>query len=374
MPKDERIQDKEQEKLLLIAMVEDLLRYEIALREQGDDDAYLVFPSQSTRENPDLPNPEGKAVIFGFEGPIQNVYSTLAVRLSHSGLFQKKELWKNAVTYTTMMGGTFGLFLNNVEEGRAELILFFDKVAGEETRFHFEEYVKTHLERCALLDTVRRRRIFICPECGTPLEDLSVTRRRQRGLDWMICGVCDTKVSLIDREERLIMAPTSLVSDMDHAADLQRDSSTAASILQGKIATGDFDVFLCHNNRDKPKVKEIGEKLKNRGILPWLDEWELPPGQPWQPLLEQQIGKIKSAAVFVSKNDMGPWQKRELYAFLNEFVNRYCPVIPVLLPNVPKKPELPIFLRGMTWVDFRKKDPDPMKQLIWGITRERDRS
>src|SRR5258708_39489101 len=91
---------EEQEKLLLIAMVEDLLRYEIALREQGDDGAYLVFPSQSTRENPDLPNPEGKAVIFGFEGPVQNVYATLAVRLSHSGLFQKKELWKNAVTYT----------------------------------------------------------------------------------------------------------------------------------------------------------------------------------------------------------------------------------------------------------------------------------
>ena len=34
MPNDERIGKREQEKLLLIAMVEDLLRYEIALREQ----------------------------------------------------------------------------------------------------------------------------------------------------------------------------------------------------------------------------------------------------------------------------------------------------------------------------------------------------
>jgi hypothetical protein len=25
----------------------------------------------------------------------------------------------------------------------------------------------------------------------------------------------------------------------------------------------------------------------------------------------------------------------------------------------------------MTWVDFRKRDPDPMEQLIWGITGER---
>ena len=34
-------------------MIEDLLRYELALREQADDGPYLVFPSQSTRENPD---------------------------------------------------------------------------------------------------------------------------------------------------------------------------------------------------------------------------------------------------------------------------------------------------------------------------------
>ena len=39
---------------------------------------------------------------------------------------------------------------------------------------------------------------------------------------------------------------------------------------------------------------------------PWLDEWKLRPGLPWQPLLEEQIGKIKSAAVFVGKNGRGP--------------------------------------------------------------------
>ncbi len=45
-----------------------MLIHEIVLREQAGDGPYLVFPSQSTRENPDLPDPEGKAVIFGFEG------------------------------------------------------------------------------------------------------------------------------------------------------------------------------------------------------------------------------------------------------------------------------------------------------------------
>lgn len=133
----------------------------------------------------------------------------------------------------------------------------------------------------------------------------------------------------------------------------------------------DFDVFLCHNGEDKPEVKRIAEKLKDRGILPWLDEWQLRPGVPWQRSLEKQIGKIKSAAVFVGKNGIGPWQQMELEAFLREFVNRGCPVIPVLLEDAPSKPPLPIFLAGMTWVDFRKPDSDPIGRLIWGITGKR---
>ena len=102
--------------------------------------------------------------------------------------------------------------------------------------------------------------------------------------------------------------------------------------------------------------------------MPWLDEWELRPGLPWQRLLEEQIGQIKSVAVFVGRQGIGPWQQQELEAFLREFVNRSCPVIPILLPDAPEEPQLPIFLRGYTWVDFRRQDPDPLELLIWGIT------
>jgi hypothetical protein len=203
------------------------------------------------------------------------------------------------------------------------------------------------------------------------VSELASKRRRERGYDWMRCNVCETRISLLDREERLEVVLPSAVPAMDRAADAGRERDAAAAVLQGKIETGDFDVFLCYNSEDNPAVKEIGERLKERGILPWLDEWELRPGLPWQRLLEQQIGQIKSAAVFIGQSGIGPWQQLELEAFLREFVGRGCPVIPVLLPDAPKKPGLPVFLRGMTWVDFRKRDPDPMEQLIWGITGER---
>lgn len=371
MSEDERIKDKEKEKLLLIATIEDLLSYEIALREPAEDGLHLVFPSQFTREWSEAPDPEGKAVIFHFAGAVLNIYSTLAVRLSHSGMFIKKEMWKNAVVYNAKVGGECGFFLRQIGEGRGELTLFYNSMSSEETRLQFEEYVHTHLQRRALNETIHRQRIFECSECGESITERQAKRRRERGFKTIKCPVCENSISLLDREERLTVVLSSTISEMDRFADNKRELETAASILEGKIKTGDFDVFLCHNSEDKTEVKEIGNKLKEYGILPWLDEWELQPGLPWQDELEKVLEQIKSAAVFIGKDGIGPWQQQELSAFLREFVDRKCPVIPVLLPSAPKKPNLPIFLKGMTWSDFRKDKPNPLEQLIWGITGER---
>ena len=95
-----------------------------------------------------------------------------------------------------------------------------------------------------------------------------------------------------------------------------------------------FDVFLCHHSDDKPAVREIAQQLVREGIKPWLDQREIRPGTSWQTALEQQIGFIKSAAVLVGENGIGPWQQPEIQAFLNEFVNRQCAVIPVVLDSV----------------------------------------
>jgi len=138
-----------------------------------------------------------------------------------------------------------------------------------------------------------------------------------------------------------------------------------------------FDVFLCHNSQDKTAVIEIAQQLKLTQIKPWLDDWELQPGLPWQPELEKQIPNIKSAAVFIGQSGIGPWQEEEINSFLREFHRRKCPLIPILLPNAPQEPKLPLFLEGRTWVDFRTGSTvhtDPWKKLVWGITGIRPES
>jgi hypothetical protein len=262
MSADERIQDKKQESILLIATVEELLRHEIALREQADDGPYLIFPSQFTREWPEAPDPEGKAVIFAFEGPVLNVYAMLAVRLSRSGFFGRKAMWKNAAEYSARAGGTCGILLREVKEGSGELTLFYDQAASEETRLQFEEYVRLHLQRRALSESIRQRRMTTCSKCGFIVtEQLSrlLTAQNRNQLD---CPVCKTMISLSAQEVPLTVGRVAQVQEMDDAADIKRERDTAVSVLQGKEATNDFDVFLCHKSTDKRSARGHREEAK----------------------------------------------------------------------------------------------------------------
>jgi hypothetical protein len=261
--------------------------------------------------------------------------------------------------------------LREIEEGRGEITLFYEPATGPETRLNFEAFVRVHLEARALPDSIRHHRVVVCPDCDTPISDMAAARRRDRGFDWIECNVCGrSPISLQERDERPEQRTTT-VREMDNKADARRDEAASVSIVEGKRLMSDFDVFLCHNSTDKSQVKAVGERLKERSILPWLDEWELQPGLPWQKALEQQIATIKAAAIFVGDSGIGPWEDMEVDAFIREFVTRRCPVIPVILPGCKEIPELPIFLRGMTWVDFRKLDPDPLGQLFFGITGKR---
>jgi GTPase SAR1 family protein len=368
LAESERIADRAQEKLLLIATVEELLRHEIALKEMTDRGVDLVFPSQFTRERPDAPDIPGKEVTFAFEGPIHNIYATLAVRLSHSTLFERRAMWQNAASYAATVGGMCGIHLRELEEGRGELVLFYDEQASRAIRSQFETYVAEHLRLRALPHSLTRRAIMACPECGYVLPEDLIRRRLDRGAATIRCPACDeTDISLAEEP----VAPADVaVAEMNRSADERRDQNAAELRLKGKMETGDYDVFLCHNSKDKDTVMAIGERLKERGILPWLDAWEIRPGTRWQQILQKQIKSIKSAAVFIGPKGAGPWQDAEVEALLAEIARRKRPLIPVILEGRQGQPRLPPFLGIWHAVDMRQQSPDPFEQLVWGITGE----
>src|SRR5262249_31655307 len=122
--------------------------------------------------------------------------------------------------------------------------------------------------------------------------------------------------------------------------------AAASSEITGKAVTGDYDVFLSYNSKDRDAVREIAQKLTEKGIRPWLDQWELPPGSDFPEELEKRLNsrKFQSAAVFVGPKGGGPWQNEEIKALIIKFVERKFPIIPVILSGTTR-PRIPLFLQ-----------------------------
>lgn len=368
VPSADRVPGGRQERLLVYATLEELIQHELVLREPTEEGVQLVFPSAYRRDLPNSEAPRGDGVVFRFEGPVDNVYATLIVRLARSGRFTRVSTWQSAARFRADVGECT-VFLRSDQEGKAELSVGYDGVP-DLLRNQFERFVHTHLERRATTGTVVRQRLYNCPEDGTAFTAEQVDQVRMRGRDTILCPVCEHRVSLRDDYQRTA-DPDPTMAAMDASADASRDTAAAVTVLRGNtVLRGEdvaaFDVFLCHNREDRTAVRALADQLRERGLRPWLDVNELRPGLPWQRAVEEQIKSIPAAAVIVGST-VGPWQNHELDAFLRQFDRRECPVIPVLLPGT-ERPDLPPFLAGMTWVDLAVTDPDPLDQLIWGVT------
>lgn len=241
VPQEQKISDAAQEQLLLHATVEELVLHDLALRENADDGRYIVFPSQFNRDYEDAPEPKGSAVAITFEGPVQSVYATLAVRLGHSGLFEtgRTEMWRNAAVFSARAGGKCGLYMREFAEARGQLILFYDPNASVETRFHFEEYVISHLNKRALDHSIDLVRYFVCQGCSNAVPDAYVRMLRTQGHKDFLCP-CGERVSLVEPKETLATKFPSRVAAMDKAANDRRDYEALIVSASGEVRSKSF--------------------------------------------------------------------------------------------------------------------------------------
>ena len=135
-----------------------------------------------------------------------------------------------------------------------------------------------------------------------------------------------------------------------------------------------YDVFLSHSGPDKPAVEELARRLIRKGIEPFLDKWNLIPGDAWQEALEEALINSATCAVFVGSGGFSPWQHEELRAAIENRVSGSrggYRIIPVLLPGASRPAEegLPRFLLRRTWVRFSQMldDAEAFHHLVCGI-------
>ena len=136
-----------------------------------------------------------------------------------------------------------------------------------------------------------------------------------------------------------------------------------------------YDVFLSHRGVDKALVEALAIRLTAEGLKPFLDQWHLVPGEPWEEALEDALDQSATCAVFIGPGGLGPWENEEMRSALDARTrDKTLRVIPVILPgtNIEDNPVLPRFLRRLTWVDFRAgiENPEAFRRLVAGIRGE----
>ncbi len=227
----------EDEKILLRAIVKRFLDRSLCFTEETPKGTMLVFPSYFRRDKPDLIEHPNVFVTYNFSGLLDEIYATLVVRLSYSGVFTKDQLWKNAADFNTPGGLRVGLSMTDKGEGSAEILVYFEAGVPDDIKVTFIKYVHEHLlVHAQPPEEVTRVRTYVCPHCQEPMENhRAIEIRLTKGLKDILCPVCEKRLPLIDLIEEKFASSEFLskVREMDEKASINLDNQSRELILVG---------------------------------------------------------------------------------------------------------------------------------------------
>lgn len=108
--------------------------------------------------------------------------------------------------------------------------------------------------------------------------------------------------------------------------------------------------FLSHASEDKASFAEpLGRELASLGIRPWLDKWEIRPGDSLvKKLFDEGVAAVDAVIVVVSQYSAGkPWVRAELDAAMVRRITENTRLIPIRLDGA----DMPAPLRMLVWHD-----------------------
>ena len=202
---------------------------------------------------------------------------------------------------------------------------------------------------------------------------ISYTRiKRTKGQeDLLYIGFLLRKLSGMQGPSLLIQGEHEVLEKFaEHLVHLEKDTlfywgsdKGQLDFKEAYLKSGAYDVFLCHNNFDKPKVRDICRRLKEEGFLPWFDENSIPAGSIWKKEIQDGLKNVTCAAVFFGPRGLGPWQQMEVYGVLNRAAREGMTVIPIILDGFEEDVEIDDFMREFQLIDLRKSKEKGFKAL-----------
>jgi small GTP-binding protein len=223
-----------EEQIVLRAMHQTFVDHGLCLREGTESGNLLVFPSYFKRERPEIQFHPGVIVTYKFSGALDEIYSTLVVKLHHTPAFEKDQLWRFGADFHTLAGKRAGIKMTKHGGGSGSIAIYFEAGVTQESQVTFIRYVHEHLQ--AKSNEIQRYRHYICPHCDTAVEDIKTALNRlNEGLKDIICVRCEKRVPLWDLIEQKFASDEikKRVRELDEQARNSIDNESKELILVG---------------------------------------------------------------------------------------------------------------------------------------------
>ena len=116
-------------------------------------------------------------------------------------------------------------------------------------------------------------------------------------------------------------------------------------------------VFLCHSSGDKPTVEKFYNTLIKNGVKPWLDKFDLIPGQEWRIEIPKAVKNSHVVIVFLSHNSINKegYVQKEISIALDIAEEKPAGTI-FIIPAKLESCEIPERLSKYHWVNLYESD------------------
>ena len=257
---------REDEAVVLRALLETFVSRAWCLRQSTDGMAILTFPSYFRRERKEQPSHPSVIVTYRFDGPTDEIYATLVVRLHHTVAFESTELWKSAADFRTQTGAALGFTLTRESEGTSRLEVYFEPEVDQSSQVLFLRYIHNHLiehaknvvrlrnysctnKRCDAYGEVfsdqakiskalssGKEKVF-CPDCGKPILLRDLLEQKFNSLETVFEArkLKDEAQVAIDNESRRLILTGHTFSIVAEAGQIYRPYTNSEHWIDGEI-------------------------------------------------------------------------------------------------------------------------------------------
>lgn len=387
------IPSRELERMLMMAVIGEMSKQDIALRELVDNEPTIIFPSQYTQKQKlDLSTQERylPCVRFEFEGSVMNIYAILVVRITNSDTFSRVGLYRNRVILRALTDsrGLCELVLEEEDDGHGRLTLSYNMGMSNENKLLMERYVDTVLQRVAAEGSVREEYLFYCPdpECHSLLTSEQVKLRKEKvrqklgftpGTDIFIpCPICDTKFSILSPKEQIdgIRQFDNALRKMDENADRKRDQAAGAALLRGKLEIGEYDICIISDPNAKVALG-LRQALVSILGLHGISLFESTglhskiPGH-WSTLEQDNcLESIKAICIIIQDRGYKNWNEHNIRNFVDRAKAVGVSLIVALAPGLSTIPASLHFLKGTAEFKFASTAVEEVTEKVGEIVQ-----